>query len=535
MATAARPQRHAEVEVALDVPEDWTLPDLAGALTGAGEVGVTGVGEVVEHVLDARYLDTPDLRLLRARTTLRRRTGGQDAGWHLKLPRPDGHRVEVRAPLGSRSPSGPRELTGLVRAIVRTERLTTAARLRTARSVRPVLGPPGEDGRPLVLAEVADDRVQAQVPGPDGAVSTRTWREVEVELVAGDEQLLSAVVAALEAAGARRARVQSKLRRALEDRLSELPEPPGQRTAPPPEPLKPLKPRSPAGQVWLAHLRAQADALVALDPAVRQDEPDSVHRMRVAARRLRSALATGRPLLDREVTDPLRAEVAWLGERLGRLRDAEVAREHLLELLGAQPPELVLGPVRARLEAELDRAVASGRRTARAALDDRRYLRLLDALADLRERPPLTPQAERPAREVLPRRVAGDHRRVAAAARAAAAAQPEEREELLHAVRTAAKRARYAAEALVPVAGEDAARYAAAMARLQGALGTHHDTAGTRRLLRRVAQAASAAGEASFTHGRLHALEEERARAAEEEARRAWEAADRKGLRRWTR
>ncbi|KIF03237.1 hypothetical protein PL81_25435, partial [Streptomyces sp. RSD-27] len=77
----------------------------------------------------------------------------------------------------------------------------------------------------------------------------------------------------------------------------------------------------------LAYLREQRDALVAQDPAVRRDLPDSVHRMRVATRRLRSALATHRKVLDRTATDPLREELRWLAAELGADRDREVLVE----------------------------------------------------------------------------------------------------------------------------------------------------------------------------------------------------------------
>ena len=59
-----------------------------------------------------------------------------------------------------------------------------------------------------------------------------------------------------------------------------------------------------------------------LDPAVRLDADDAVHKMRVAVRRLRSTLATYRRLLDRDVTEPLRDELKWLGGVLGAVRDA---------------------------------------------------------------------------------------------------------------------------------------------------------------------------------------------------------------------
>ena len=212
------PTRHVEAEVTLDVPPGWGVPELAGPLAPAG---VVAVGEPVEHVLDAQYLDTADLRLLRARTTLRRRTGGPDAGWHLKLPRADGDRTEVHLPLGGPSPAPPPQLSALVGATTGGEPLAVVAHLRTRRVVRSLLGAGGVDGTPVVLAEVADDAVTAQVPGPSpGEPDERSaWRELEVELVDGDRSVLTAAVDALVAAGARRSPSPSKLRRVLGHRL----------------------------------------------------------------------------------------------------------------------------------------------------------------------------------------------------------------------------------------------------------------------------------------------------------------------------
>src|SRR5207253_2665578 len=73
-----------------------------------------------------------------------------------------------------------------------------------------------------------------------------------------------------------------------------------------------LRKRATAGDAVVLHLRQQLDELVARDPGVRLDLPDSLHKARVATRRLRSALKTFRPLLDRTVTDPLRDELAYL-------------------------------------------------------------------------------------------------------------------------------------------------------------------------------------------------------------------------------
>lgn len=76
-----------------------------------GVAGVASVSRQDQQILDAVYYDTADLRLIRAGMTLRRRTGGQDAGWHLKLPAGAGARDEIACrwpcPLAGR-PAGQR-------------------------------------------------------------------------------------------------------------------------------------------------------------------------------------------------------------------------------------------------------------------------------------------------------------------------------------------------------------------------------------------------------------------------------------------
>ncbi|MGH3480415.1 MAG: CYTH domain-containing protein, partial [Nocardioidaceae bacterium] len=71
---------HLEVERKYDAAPEARLPDLTRL------PGVAGVAEPEQYDLDAVYFDTADLALARGRITLRRRTGGHDAGWHLKLP-----------------------------------------------------------------------------------------------------------------------------------------------------------------------------------------------------------------------------------------------------------------------------------------------------------------------------------------------------------------------------------------------------------------------------------------------------------------
>jgi CHAD domain-containing protein len=257
--------------------------------------------------------------------------------------------------------------------------------------------------------------------------------------------------------------------------------------------------------------------------------------MRVATRRLRSALATYRPLLDQQRTEPLRDELKWLGEVLGGPRDAEVLRDRLRGLVDEQPDELVMGPVKRRIDLELNARHKTAHANLIDELNGERYLRLLDDLDALVTDPPLTARARRPAKRVLAARVGHAARRVDRAAQAADAAETAElRDHALHEVRKSAKRARYAAESAAPVAGKPATRLAKRMEALQEVLGEHQDSVASRATLRELGIAAYGAGENGFTFGLLHGQEARRADAA----RRAYEPALRRAsaskVRRWT-
>ena len=107
---------------------------------------------------------------------------------------------------------------------------------------------------------------------------------------------------------------------------------------------------SSAGDVVLAYLRVQAHTLKTLEPAVRADEFDSVHQMRVATRRLRAVLRTFGQVIPRTDSEHLAGELQWLGRELGAARDGEVLAGHLRDSLRPVPPELLIGPVQARVQ-----------------------------------------------------------------------------------------------------------------------------------------------------------------------------------------
>jgi CHAD domain-containing protein len=525
---------HVEIERKYDVGEAFVLPDLTGV------PGVASVAEPVEHTLEAAYYDTTDLRLARARVTLRRRTGGTDAGWHVKLPAAAGARRELHSPLGRAARTPPKTVLAPVLGIVRSAAVTQVALLHTRRLVTELCD---ADGR--VLAEVADDHVTgtALPAGPGEAAVVSAWREVEVELVDGNDELLAAAGAALVAGGAEPGRSPSKLSRVLADRLDALIPPLPQVTAVP-EPVadttgrakgkkgkkgKKAKGRRPApggvtgtaGDVLRAALVTQATSLQDADVMVRSDQPDGVHQLRVACRRLRSVLAAFRPVLDREATEHVRAELQWIGAQLAGSRDAEVAVAHLRELVAAQPPELVLGPVAARLQQEDLRDIQAGGDEARRTLASPRYLQALDALVELVADPPLNERAAEPAAPVVTEVLAHTGTRLRHLVEAARGAEDPA---ALHDVRKAAKRLRYTAEVAEPVLGAPVTELIGALKDVQQVLGDRQDTFLTREVCTRLGLQAFAAGENAWTYGRLHALEEARCTQAEREFWLRWPA-----------
>ena len=243
----------------------------------------------------------------------------------------------------------------------------------------------------------------------------------------------------LAVAGVRPSAYQSKLARALNlDPNSTEPAP---------------KRKGPAGEVILAYLRQQVQDLKDQDPRVRQDAHDAVHKMRVATRRMRSALATYRKLLnDAESVGFLRNELKWLAGVLGQARDAEVVHARLKDMVAEEPGELVMGPVTRRVDLELGGAYQEAHAKALEALDGRRYFRLLDLLEAMIADPPLAPLASKPAVKVMPRLIQRDIKRLRTAARearrhpAGASDHPA-----LHEARKDGKRLRYAADAAAPV------------------------------------------------------------------------------------
>ncbi|MGW4110008.1 CYTH and CHAD domain-containing protein [Actinosynnema sp. NPDC004786] len=488
-----------ETERKYEAPGGAALPDLADL------PGVAAVAGPEEQRLEAVYYDTEDLRLARAGLTLRRRTGGDDAGWHLKLPVGADTREEVRLPPGRAAKTPPRQLGSLVQVHARGRGLAPVARIQTTRQRWQLA-----DDKGRLLAEVVEDLVSGQSLTDDSAVDS--WREIEVELgERGDVALLDRVEERLASAGIARSASSAKLSRLLADRVAPAAPPPGDGKS--------------AGDVVLAYLRAQADALKHQDPRVRRGEDDAVHQMRVATRRMRSALQAFGTIVDRDATRELTDELKWLAGVLGEARDLEVLRARFEGRVAGLDPVLVLGPVQAQLTRHFAPLEAAAHGAAVAALDSDRYFALLDAVDALAAEPPFTPAAARKATKELPALVDRAYRRLAKRAEGA------DDDIALHEARKAAKRLRYAVELSEPVFGKRAKKYRKRVKAVQELLGEHQDGVVARPVLRELGAKAQLDGENGFTFGLLHGLETAAARRVEERFPAVWRGLGRPKLR----
>lgn len=494
-----------ERELKFAVPDSFVIPHLPPA------VGMRWTA-IEPFEMTAVYHDTADLRLIRWGVTLRRRWGGGDEGWHLKIPisGADGlTRQELHLPLGAGSAGFvPAELADIVTPLTRGERLMPLATVRTHRSPIHILD---EAGQPH--AEVVDDRVQ--VIDADGEVVAE-FREVEVEAWDADRDIdvLAALATAITTAGGE-PRSFSKATQALGPEAAQAPDVP-----------TPVFP-GPSGQVadaLAAMFRTHVRHLLFADMAWRRELPDAVHQMRVAARRLRSALRTFEPILNLPSEIDLDGELSWLANELGRLRDAEVLADHLIAELAdveaVEDPGIGSSEAAALLSADLDRKLDNARTGALAATRSDRYTQLLDDLVALAAQPPVPPLG--PCAIVLPGLVWAQWRALVKAMKQLDADAPADQ---WHRVRIKAKRARYAAESVAPIFGNPVQRLAARLALITDALGTGQDAHVAQQLITTLVARPETSTAAAFALGHLHAREVTREINARADALDAWPAA----------
>ena len=445
--------------------------------------------------LETVYFDTGDLRLARWGISLRHRRG---QGWTVKLPLGGEGDLLIRDELtvpGDDAAAPPDEALEPIRAYVRTAALRPMVRLRTIRRMVQLLD--FDDRR---LGDVVDDEVSV----PSGRRIAARFRELEVEITDDTpDGLLDELVRRLSEAGAGPPDPTPKYVRAV-----------GPLATHPPEVVVE---RSRTGATVSEALgRAMSMSVLHLmrhDLVMRLDvDPEGVHQARVASRRLRSDLRTFRGQLDPSWALPLREELRWLGEVLGEARDADV----------------LLGRIRGRADlvpsteqpgfAQVIEALVQRRKEAHELLIETlrgdRYVRLLDRLVEGAGRPEVVSGADLPLRDIVADLLQGPWEHLRSAVREPGR-HPSDAE--LHTIRIRAKRVRYAADAIMPVMGKPARRFAEAAAGLQTVLGEHNDAVVASSWLRSWA-AGHRSGDASFAAGVSAGLE----LAAAQDARRRW-------------
>jgi len=413
--------------------------------------------------LNDRYLDTEDWRLSRGRTTLRIRTIGRSTEATAKSIGTPVEGLQDRRELTERIPSAdpeavlaaPGEVGRLVRALAGRRKLRELFRLRTRRQVFTLR----VDG--AVVGELSLD--DTSIPVPDGRPARLQRVEIEVEpsAVESAAPLVDELRVACGLSPAGASKFQAGV---LAAGL----------TPPAPEDLGPtgVEDRMTVGEVAFAVLRAHFAEFLGHEPGVRLGEdPEEVHDMRVAIRRMRAAMSVFREALPVR-SQRLRDELKWVAGELGELRDLDVQLDQFREWRRDMPDDDrgALAPLVQRLEERH----AGARARVLADLDSRRYERVVAGMNDLLRRGPLrrSPVSRTPVLVAAPDILRRRRRRVR---KQGDSLDPSSPPEDFHKLRIRTKRLRYAVEFLSPLAPKPSRRLVRRLVAVQDCLGEHQD------------------------------------------------------------
>ena len=453
---------HAERELKLAVESDFRLPRLPGT-------------PLPRRLLISTYYDTAAYDLAHARITLRHRVERGKKTWQLKIPLGD-DRQEVEVAGDQSEP--PASLRRLLILHLGHRRLLPVVTLRVWRTGILV----HHDRVPV--AEIVLDRVSVE---KDGTMIQR-FRELEIELRQGDEDTLRTFERQMRAAGASAHDGRPKFFRAL-SLQTPVPEPQPDRKAPVVEHLK-----------WALarHIRW----LLAHDPGTRLGtESESLHQMRVAARRVRAVLRTARPILLSAWVTSLDQELDWLSALLGPARDLDVQIAYFMEeSIGLDARDrTLLEQFISHLRSQRDAA----QRLILSELASDRYLELIRRLQQAAQGPSVI-ESSLTVRQLAKR----EFKKLRKAIRSLKASPSDT---ALHKVRIKAKRSRYAAEFSRASVGKPATRFIKAARALQDLLGIHQDAIQAERHVRQFLKY-STSTRAGFVAGRMVERQRQRRR-----------------------
>lgn len=464
-----------ELELKLSCDPELVEQDVLGVFDGVASVEF--LGNKLQH---DSYFDSRSRSLARAGLSARCRRRGRRRQLDVKpVPILAGvvmDRAEISAELPAGRKPGPavRRLVERQLPIKITGVPVEQLVLRTRRRLYRVTG----DGW---SGELCFDRSTAQLPGRRRGES---FSELELELTGGDEHAFRAAAAALAEQPGLVPAGRSKYQHALE--LLELP---GYSYGPPKPTFGAIEPADEVARAICSYLLAM---IRAYEPGTRVGlDPEQLHKMRVATRRLRAALALFSACFDRRSEQFLKRNVKWLADVLGEVRDLDVQQLEIPRwraALGAEPQrgwELLAEALRVRWSAARERLLR--------ALDSERYHRLIERAEATFARTPRRP-AEHPGKTevglLAARAVRKRARKFAAAADAARSSSDVED---VHQLRIAAKKLRYTGELVRPIVSDGFSRRLKRLSRFQDALGYINDVAVTAELARSLR--AEAAGE----------------------------------------
>ncbi|HJU04977.1 MAG TPA: CHAD domain-containing protein, partial [Nitrospiraceae bacterium] len=324
----------------------FRMPDLTGTSLAPETFTVT-------------YYDTMDHRLARHHIVLCRRVEGGDTRWELALY---GHPLQPLMRCADRSLRPPSSFHDALYIHLHGHELTAMAKFRTHR-----MGTQVFDGDRL-LATLMLDRV-AQL---DGRRVVRRFAELTLAPMETDESALNRIEGLLRAAGAIDGRECPTICEVIGlDRISQRPA---------------VSPTAATVDHLKAYFATELETILTHDPGTRLGfDPEDLHQMRVASRRLRAALRAAKPMLVAEWADELQVDLSWLGDVLGTARDLDVLRENLnVDSATLDPPERHAFE---KLTAPLEGERAEVRAVMIEALKSNRYLQLLDRLRSAADAP----------------------------------------------------------------------------------------------------------------------------------------------------
>jgi CHAD domain-containing protein len=416
----------------------------------------------VSSVFTSTYHDTPDGRFARTGVALRRRVENGLSIWEVELPEAPGE-VAFSEPGGPAEP--PPLVADLLRGLLRERELVEVANLQTRRSVEDA----SEDGEVRDEVEVLEDRRVVERFDDEGEPKDPGLRVLQ-----------------------RRGRSKA----------------PGKQSA-------------------LPHLqtmiRRQYEEILAHDPGTRLgSDPEALHKMRVAVRRLRAFMRVARPILDRGWADDLRAELKWIGRALGAVRDHDVLLIHVLAQAETLPsPDVgALGLIVEGIERQRE----TSREEMLEALSSPRYLELLGRVELAGEAPHWNGK-----RRSVRKLAADEFKKLE---RAIKALDPAPSDTELHRLRVRGKRARYAGELAEAAVGKKARRFVARAKTVQDVLGEHQDGVVADERVRELARSQSNP-QLALVAGRLVERQRQRMLQARADAPEALKKLRRAGRRAW--